>query len=54
MNIVLMVAILAISATPVPPQDRPDIARLKADAENVVKIISGDEGKSRPIANLLI
>jgi hypothetical protein len=45
MNFVLMLAILAISAPPVYAQDRPNIAKLKADAENVVKIIRGDKRK---------
>jgi hypothetical protein len=45
MKIVPIVAILAISATPVYAQDQPDIAKLKADTENVVKIISGDKRK---------
>ena len=45
MNIVLMVAILAISSTSLYAQDQPDTAKLKADAENVVKIISGDKRK---------
>jgi hypothetical protein len=45
MNVVLMLAILAISTTPVHAQDQPDIAKLKADAENVVRIISGDKDK---------
>jgi len=45
MNVVLTVAILAISITLVQAQDQPDTAHLKADAENVVKIISGDKDK---------
>jgi hypothetical protein len=45
MNVVLMVAILAVSTTLVHAQDQPDIAKLKADAENVVNIISGDKDK---------
>ena len=45
MNILLIVAILAIFTTPVLAQDQPDIAKLKADAENVVKIVSGDKRK---------
>jgi hypothetical protein len=43
MNIVLMVAILALSTTAVHAQDQPDVAKLKAEAEDVVKIISGDK-----------
>jgi DNA-binding transcriptional MerR regulator len=45
MNVALIVAILAISTTPVLAQDQPDATKLKADAENVVKIISGDKRK---------
>jgi hypothetical protein len=45
MNMMLMVAILAISTTSLYAQDHPDTAKLKADAENVVKIISGDKRK---------
>ena len=45
MNMTLMVAFFAISAAPVYAQDQPDIAKLKADAENVVKVISGDKRK---------
>jgi hypothetical protein len=40
MNMTLMVAILAISATPTYAQDQ-----LKADAENVVEIVSSDKHK---------
>jgi hypothetical protein len=45
MNMTLMVAILAISATPAYTQDQPSVAQLKADAENVVKIVSSDKHK---------
>jgi hypothetical protein len=45
MNMTLMVAILSISATPAYAQDQPSIAKLKADAENVVEIVSGDKHK---------
>jgi hypothetical protein len=45
MDKMLAVLISAISATLAYAQDQPDIAKLKADAENVVKIISGDKGK---------
>jgi hypothetical protein len=41
-----VVAILAISAMPAYAQ-QPDTAKLKADAENVVKIISSDKLKTR-------
>jgi hypothetical protein len=45
MNVAVMIAILAILVTPVRAQDQPDIAKLKADAENVVKVISSDKRK---------
>jgi len=45
MNMVLLVAILAISATPSYAQDQPNVAKLKADAQNVVKIVSSDKRK---------
>jgi hypothetical protein len=46
MNLVLVVTILAISAVPVYGQDRqPNVEKLKADAQNVFKIISGDKLK---------
>ena len=45
MNMMLLVAILAISATPSYAQDQPNLAKLKADAENVVKIVSSDKRK---------
>jgi hypothetical protein len=45
MNMMLMAAILAISTTPAYAEDQSDVAKLKADAENVVKIISGDKNK---------
>jgi hypothetical protein len=54
MNVVLIVAVIAISTTVVHAQDEPDIVKLKADTENVVKVISSDKLRSRPIANLLI
>jgi hypothetical protein len=52
MNVVLIVAILAISITLVQAQDQPDIANLKADAENVVKIITGDKDKIKSYCEL--
>jgi hypothetical protein len=53
MNIVLMVAILAIFATPVHAQDHSGTAKLKADAENVVKIIIGDKLKIQTYCEIL-
>jgi hypothetical protein len=40
-----MVGILAISATPAYAQDQANVAKLKADAENVVKIVGSDKHK---------
>ncbi|MFY9835007.1 MAG: hypothetical protein WAK55_00780 [Xanthobacteraceae bacterium] len=46
MNVMLLVALLAISAVPVYAQEqRPSTETLKADAQNVFKIISGDKLK---------
>ena len=46
MNLMLIVAILAISAVPVYAQEQqPNAEKLKADAQNVFKIISGDKLK---------
>jgi ABC-type transporter Mla subunit MlaD len=41
----LLAAILAISAAPVHAQDQPNVVKLKADAERVVKSISSDKRK---------
>jgi hypothetical protein len=44
--LVVIVAILAMSAVPVCAQEqRPNVEKLKADAQNVFKIISGDKLK---------
>ena len=45
MNITLMVAVLAISAAPAYAQDQPSVAKLMADAENVVEIVVSDKHK---------
>ena len=46
MSLRLVVAILAISAVPIYAQEqRPNVEKLKADAQNVFKIISGDKLK---------
>jgi len=46
MNTMLMVAVLAISAVPVYAQGQQlDPVKLKADAQNLIKIISGDKLK---------
>jgi hypothetical protein len=42
MNMTLMVAILAISATSAYAQDQPNVVKLKADAENVIEIVGSD------------
>jgi hypothetical protein len=46
MNLMLIVAIVAISAVPVYAEEqRPNTEKLKADAQSVFKIISGDKLK---------
>ena len=55
MNRLLIVGILIISTAPLFAQAQPDPAKLKADAQKVVSIISGDKAKTqayRQIANL--
>jgi hypothetical protein len=48
MNRLLTVAILAISIAPLYAQgQQPDVAKLKADAQKVVSIISGDKAKTQ-------
>jgi hypothetical protein len=48
MNGLLIVAILLISAAPVCAQaQQPNAAKLKADAQKVVSIISGDKAKAQ-------
>jgi hypothetical protein len=48
MDLKLIVAMLAIAAVPVCAQaQQPSGAKLKADAQNVVKIISGDKAKTQ-------
>ncbi len=48
MNRLLIIAILVISTVPLYAQgQRPNTAKLKADAQNVVKIISGDKLKTQ-------
>ncbi|MFY9835437.1 MAG: hypothetical protein WAK55_03025 [Xanthobacteraceae bacterium] len=47
MNIVLTVAILAISTSSLYAQDQPNVAKLKADAERLVKTTSGDKQKTQ-------
>jgi len=45
MNPTLLAAILALSAMPAYAQGQPNAAKLKADAQNVVTIISSDKAK---------
>ncbi len=46
MNRLLIVPILIVSTMPPSaPDQQPDIAKLKADAQKVVRIISGDKAK---------
>jgi len=46
MNLVLLIAIFVLAAMPGYAQDQqPDTAKLKADTEKVVKVISGDKLK---------
>jgi hypothetical protein len=43
-----MIAILLLSAVPLDAQDQqPNAAKLKADAQRVISIISGDKAKTR-------
>jgi hypothetical protein len=55
MNRLLIVGILIISTAPLFAQAQPDPAKLKADAQKVVSIISGNKAKTQAycqIANL--
>jgi ABC-type transporter Mla subunit MlaD len=53
MNLKLTVAILAIAVVPVCAQaQQPSGAKLKADAQNVIKIISGDKAKTQTYCQL--
>jgi hypothetical protein len=47
MNRLLIVAILLICAAPLFAEDRPSAAKLKADAQKVVRIIKGDKAKTQ-------
>ena len=54
MNPILILAILAICTVPAYAQgQQPDTAKLKADAENMVKIISGDKLKIQTYCQIL-
>jgi hypothetical protein len=53
MNLKLTVAILAVAAVPVCAQaQQPSGAKVKADAQNVLKIISGDKAKTQTYCQL--
>jgi len=55
MRTVLIVAILAISTSPLYAQgQQPDAAKLKADAQKVVSIISGDKAKTQTFCQMEI
>ena len=54
MNPILVLAILTICTMPAYAQDQqPDTAKLKADAENMVNIISGDKLKIQTYCQIL-
>jgi len=53
MKIALAVVALTVSITPAYAQDRPDIAKLKADAEKVVKVTSRDKQKMQTYCELV-
>ena len=54
MNLMSRVAILAISAVPMYAQDQQSgMVKLKADAQNVVKIIRGDKLKTQIYCEIL-
>ena len=54
MNLKLIVAILAIAVVSVCAQaQQPSGAKLKADAQNVVKIISGDKAKIQTYCQMM-
>jgi hypothetical protein len=54
MNPIFVLAILAMCTMPVHAQgQQPDTAKLKADAENMVKIINGDKLKIQTYCEIL-
>ena len=54
-NLLLRVVILAISIAPLYAQgQQPDVAKLKADAQKVVSIISGDKAKTQTFCQMEI
>jgi hypothetical protein len=50
----LLIAILVISTVPLFGQAQPDPAKLKADAQKVVSIISGDKAKAQTYCQIAI
>jgi hypothetical protein len=50
----LIVAILLIATAPLYAQAQPDVAKLKADAQKVVSIISGDKAKTQTFCQMEI
>jgi hypothetical protein len=53
MKRLLIVAVLVISTVPLFAQTQPEPAKLKADAQKVVTIISGDKAKTQTYCRLL-
>jgi hypothetical protein len=54
MNLMLIVAILTVSTVPVYAQEQPpNVEKLKADAQNVFKIVSGDKLKIRTYCEIV-
>ena len=54
MNRLLIVGILIISTAPLYAQAQPDPAKLKADAQKVVSIISGENAKTQTFCQMAI
>jgi hypothetical protein len=54
MNRLLIAGILIISTAPLFAQAQPDFAKLKADAQKVVSIISGDKAKAQTFCQMAI
>ena len=54
MNRLLIVGILIISTAPLYAQAQPDPAKVKADAQRVVSIISGDNAKTQTFCQMAI
>jgi hypothetical protein len=54
MNRLLIAGILIVSTAPLFAQAQPDFAKLKADAQKVVSIISGDKAKAQTFCQMAI